>query len=203
MTTQTSAFANLEPRERRLLVGLAIVLGLLVFVFVPFLLVRRLHQREAEIQEINDLVATIQEQKEVVQKRRAAQAGTLARYAKPAPQLQRYLDELTAQNGLAAAETIDRPDLPHGKKFTERSTLVKLHKVNLLPFVKMMEAIAKSPHPIAVNKLSIKPRSGEPDQYEIELALSAYDRKDAPPAATPAPSGAPAATAAPDPDGDD
>lgn len=204
MSAGPSFWEGLAPRERRLVGALGVVAALFLFGFLPFLLVRRLHQREAEIQEIEDVAATLVEQREVVAKRRASQAGSLARYAKPAPQLQRYLDELTAQAGLSAAEVVDRPEVPHGKRFTERSTLLKLHKVGLVSVVRFLESIAKSPHPVAVNKLSLKPRSGEPDQYELELVVSAYDRKDGAPGGAPgAGSAAPAASAAPDDGGDE
>jgi general secretion pathway protein M len=60
-----------------------------------------------------------------------------------------------------------------------------MHKIGMLALAKTLEQIESSGHPVAVTKLNLKPRAGEPDSYEVELGVSAYDRK-AEPAAAPA-----------------
>jgi general secretion pathway protein M len=192
-----SALDKLEPRERKLLLGLGVAFAAVLLVLVPYLTLRRIRAERAAIQELHDVAQTVRESQKQMETKRAARNAVLARYAKPAPPLGAYLDELASQQGLVAAESTDRPEIPHGKKFSERVTVVRMHKVSMLPFAKMMERIAQSPHPVAVSKLSLKPRIGEPDQYEIELGLSAYDRKGDPVAAA---SAAPTASAAAAPD---
>jgi general secretion pathway protein M len=195
MTTGQGAVGSLAPREKQLLGAFGALLGVIVFVVTPYWMWRSLAKKALAVQELRDLAETVKEQESRISAQKAGQSQVLARYSKPAPQLSRYLDEVATQSGLLVSDAADRPEVPHGKKFTERVTVVKLHKVNLLPFVKMMERIAQSPHPVAVSRLSMKPRPGEPDQYEIELALSAYDRK-----GDPAPAGSaasPKASAAP------
>ena len=88
--------------------------------------------------------------------------------------------------------------VPHGKRYSERTTKVKIHKIQLLALAKTLEKIEQSGYPVAVTRLNIKPRSGEPDQYEVELAVSAYDRKAEVAAPAGASTAAPAASAAPD-----
>jgi general secretion pathway protein M len=71
--------------------------------------------------------------------------------------------------------------------------VVKIHKIGMLALAKTLEKIEQSGYPLAVTRLNVKPRSGEPDSYEVELGVSAYDRKaDAPvsgAAATASPAG--------------
>ncbi len=183
---------KLEPRERRLLTILLGVLGALVLLFVPIGLASMASSRRAENQEVRDLIHAIYDASGRVSERKAQKDALLARYARPAPPLAGFIEDSAKQQGLTAAESQDRPDVPHGKKYTERITVVKMHRIGMLPFAKMLERIETSGHPVAVTKLNIKPRSGEPDSYEVELGVSAFDRKGDPqPASTAAPTAAP------------
>ncbi|XXX77014.1 type II secretion system protein GspM [Sorangium sp. So ce134] len=184
---------KLEPRERRLLTILAGFLGVLVFLAVPIGLASVASGKRAENQEIRDLLQQIYEAAGKVSERKAQKDALLARYARPAPALAGFVEDAAKQQGLTAAESQDRPDVPHGKKYTERVTVVKMHRIGMLGLAKMLERIESSGHPVAVTKLNIKPRAGEPDSYEVELGVSAFDRKGDPQPASPAPSAAPAA----------
>jgi general secretion pathway protein M len=53
----------------------------------------------------------------------------------------------------------------------------------MLALSKTLEKIEQSGYPVAVTRLNVKPRSGEPDAYEVEIGVSSYDRK--PEAVTP------------------
>ncbi|KYG08355.1 hypothetical protein BE21_24120 [Sorangium cellulosum] len=184
---------KLEPRERRLLTLLVGFLGVLVFLAVPIGLASVASGRRAENQEVRDLLQQIYEASGKVSERKAQKDALLARYARPAPALAGFIEDAAKQQGLTAAESQDRPDVPHGKKYTERVTVVKMHRIGMLGLAKMLERIETSGHPVAVTKLNIKPRAGEPDSYEVELGVSAFDRKGDPQPASPAPSAPPAA----------
>ncbi|WP_437335094.1 type II secretion system protein GspM [Sorangium sp. So ce394] len=184
---------KLEPRERRLLTLLVGFLGVLVFLAVPIGLASVASGRRADNQEIRDLLQQIYEASGKVSERKAQKDALLARYARPAPALAGFIEDAAKQQGLTAAESQDRPDVPHGKKYTERVTVVKMHRIGMLGLAKMLERIETSGHPVAVTKLNIKPRAGEPDSYEVELGVSAFDRKGDPQPASPAPSALPAA----------
>ncbi|WP_437724523.1 type II secretion system protein GspM [Sorangium sp. So ce861] len=184
---------KLEPRERRLLTILVGFLGVLVFLLVPIGLASVASGRRADNQEIRELLQQIYEASGKVSERKAQKDALLARYARPAPALAGFIEDAAKQQGLTAAESQDRPDVPHGKKYTERVTVVKMHRIGMLGLAKMLERIETSGHPVAVTKLNIKPRAGEPDSYEVELGVSAFDRKGDPQPAAPAPSAPPAA----------
>lgn len=184
---------KLEPRERRLLTILLGFLVVIVLLLVPIGLASVASSKRAENQEIRDLLQSIYEASGKVSERKAMKDALLARYSRPAPALAGFIEDAAKQQQLTAAESQDRPDVPHGKKYTERITVVKMHRLGMLGLAKMLEHIEGSGHPVAVTKLNLKPRAGEPDSYEVELGISAFDRKGEPPPATPAPSAPPAA----------
>ena len=196
--TLRERFEKLEPRERRLLTILASILGGALLLALPIYVVKSVSDKRAENEELRALVDSIYDARATIAERKAKHDALLARYGKPAPALAGFIEEASRANNISAAESQDRPEAPHGKRYTERMTVVKMHKVGMLPLAKMLEKIEQSGYAVVVSKLNIKPRAGEADSYEVELGVSAFDRKpDAPAAAS---SAAPAASAAPDKD---
>jgi general secretion pathway protein M len=186
---------KLDARERRLLTILGGMVGAILLLAAPVGVWSVLSSKHRDNQEIRDLIQQIHASSAQVGERRAKHDALLARYAKPAPQLASLIDTAAKANGIAAAESQDRPEVPHGKRYSERITVVKMHKVGMLALAKTLEKIEQSGHPVIISKLNIKPRSGEPDSYEVELGVSAFDRKaDAPKAAAAADASAAAGT---------
>jgi general secretion pathway protein M len=170
---------KLEPRERRLLgilTGLVLVLLVLALPMYAWSAVR--DARDGNDQ-VRDLISDIYKARMGVGELRAKQEALLARYSKPAPALAGFIEDAAKANNITLADSQDKPEVPHGtgKRYTERMTVVKLHKVGMLNLVKLLEKIEQSGHPVAISRLNIRPRSGEPDSYEVELGVSAYDRK--------------------------
>lgn len=196
--TLRERFEKLEPRERRLLTILAGILGAAILLALPIYVVKTVSDKRADNDQLRALVDSIYEARASIGERKAKHDALLARYGKPAPALAGFIEEASRANSIAAAESQDRPEAPHGKRYTERMTVVKMHKVGMLPLAKMLEKIEQSGFAVVISKLNIKPRAGEADSYEVELGVSAFDRKpDAPP---PVSSAAPSASAAPDKD---
>ena len=67
--------------------------------------------------------------------------------------------------------------MPHGKRYDERSTKIVLRKVGMLKLVHLMEGIEKSGHPVTLSSLNIRKRAVEPDSYDVDMVVSAFDRK--------------------------
>lgn len=193
MSALGERFDKLDPRERRLLVALLGVIGGFVVLLLPVLLFTTMASKRSENQEVRDLIVTIRESAGKLAERRANYDALLAKYAKPAPQLAGFIESIAAEHDITVPESLDRPEMPHGKRYTERMAVVKLHKVGMRAVAKTLERIETSGYPVTVSRLSIKPRAAEPDSYEVELGVSAFDRKAA--AAPSAP--ASAASAAP------
>ena len=196
--TLRERFEKLEPRERRLLTILGGILGVGIFLAAPIGVVAMVGSKRADNDDLRALVDSIYDARSTINERKAKHDALLARYAKTAPPLAGFIEEASKANNITAAESQDRPETPHGKRYSERMTVVKMHKVGMLNLAKMLEKIEQSGHPVAITKLNIKPRVGEPDSYEVELGVSAFDRKaDAPASAG---SANPAASAAPEKD---
>ena len=189
---------KLDARERRLLTILAGVAGALVIMAGPIGLYSVLTGKQKENEELRELITQIYDARAQIGERKARHDALVLRYAKPAPPLASFIDEAAKVNGISAAESQDRPEVPHGKRFTERVAVVKMHKVGMLALAKTLERIETSGYPVAITRLNIRPRSGEPDSYEVELGVSAFDRKgDAPSSGSGAAGAAGTGTAAP------
>ncbi|MBK9262454.1 MAG: type II secretion system protein M [Polyangiaceae bacterium] len=168
---------KLEPRERRLLGLLAGIVVALLVLAVPLYAWSAVQDARSNNDQIRGLITDIYKARTNALEKRAKQEALLARYSKPAPALAGFIEDAAKQNNITVADAQDKPEVPHGKKYTERITVVKLHKVGMLNLVKLLEKIEQSGHPVAISRLNIRPRSGEPDSYEVELGVSAYDRK--------------------------
>ncbi len=172
-------FAKMEPRERTLLGGLAVAVGLIVFFFVPIYLYQGVTAERDKNQEMRDFIEKVRENRTKIDKKRAEKDAASLRYSRTMPPLASFLEEAAQENNITIDESQTRPDVPHGKKHTEHITSLKFKKIGMLGFVKMLEKVEKSNFPVSVTRLNIKPKS-EPDTYDIEVHVSHYERKGEP-----------------------
>jgi general secretion pathway protein M len=173
------ALDRLNPRERRLVNVLGIFFAVALVLAIPVGLETVVHAREADNQELAAALSAVQEARGPVRDRQEKKEALLRRYAKKAPPLAGFLEQAAAVDKLEVENSDDRPDVPHGKRYVERSTTVRLKKASLLPIVKFLEAIEKSGYPLEVSRLALRKRLGEPDSYDVEVGVTAYDRADA------------------------
>jgi general secretion pathway protein M len=175
---------RLNARERRLVTVLGTVLSCFVVLAVPFGLESVVHAREAENQELSTALTALQDGRAHVRERQEKKEALLQRYAKKAPPLAGFVEQAAQAEKLEVTDSVDRPEVPHGKRYTERGTTVHLRKSGLRPIAKFLEALEKSGFPVEISRLSLRKRTGEPDSYDVEVTVSAYDRVDAAPAAS-------------------
>jgi hypothetical protein len=166
----------LAPREKRLLLVLAGVFGVLILAAIPFGVAVLLSDAEATHSELIDALARIESEGEVVRERQAEREALLARYETPVPTLAGYLDKAAQASGITIPESKDPSPVAHGKKFEERFTSISLRKVDLLALVKFMERVSGGPEPIGITKLNIRKRGAEPNAYDVQMTVSAYHR---------------------------
>jgi hypothetical protein len=170
---------GLEERERRLL-GIALIVAVVGAVIAPpILLYAILHGRRGEVEAVRAAIAAIDDQSETIERGKAQKGALEQRYARPAPQLQAFLAKLAGDTGIEIPESQDRQAIPRGKRFDERSTKITLRKVGMLKLVKFLERIDRSGHPVKVLQIDIRKRT-EPDSYDVDMIVSAFDRKAAP-----------------------
>jgi general secretion pathway protein M len=173
--TLQERISKLEPRERTLLMGFAAFVAALIFLGLPYLLLKSVSDKRGENQEIRDYIDKVNESRSKIEQKRSQRDSLLARYAKTVPA--NFIEEAAKQNNVEIADTNKKPDIPHGKKFVEHVELIHIHKAGLLGLSKMLERIETAGYPLAVTRLDVKPRAGEADSYDVEAGISTFERK--------------------------
>lgn len=175
-----SAIDRLQPRER-LLVG---ILGGVLLAFFVFIALHLVSSSLDDIQEENEghseVLREIGRNRATFRETERQMRDVERRYATKAPPLQSFLEEKATSRGIEIRDAQDRPDVQHGKKFVERSVQIRLNKVDIRSFVDLMEDVSTSRHPMAVTKLRVRKRLAEPNAFDVEMTVSAFDRVGAP-----------------------
>lgn len=169
-------FEKLAPRERKLVTFLAALLGIGVLLSVPVSVSLAISGRAEANAKLSEAIRKIKDSRAEVDRRKAKREAIVGRYVNKAPPLAGFLEKAARDNKLDILESTDRTEVPHGKKYVERSTVVRLRKVPMLSLARMLEEIEQQRMPVAISRLGLRRRGGEVDSYDIELAVSAYDR---------------------------
>lgn len=171
---------RLDPRERRLFRLFVMILACALIVLVPIGTEAMLSSKHALSADYRTVIADIVASQPAVAKTDLKRQTVALRYAKPAPPLATMIDSLARELTLDVPESQDRPVVPHGKRYDERAVRLQLRKVGLANLARFMEKIEAAGYPIVLSKLNIRKRISEPDSYDVELIVSAYDRKELP-----------------------
>jgi general secretion pathway protein M len=169
--------SRLEPRERRLLGILGGVFGFMAFLAIPIGIAATVHSQSSENEDLRQAITSIDDAREKVEKVQAARDAVTARYAQVAPPLAAFLSKIAGEAQVEIPESQDRQAVPHGKRYTERSTKITLRKVGMLKLIHLMEGIEKSGFPVTLSSLNIRKRASEPDSFDVDMVVSAFDRK--------------------------
>ncbi len=169
---------TMNPRERRLLGILGFVGAIVLLLAVPFGLEALVHSAASENDDLRQALSDVQDARGRVRERQAKKDAIAARYAKKAPPLAGFLEQTARQQKLEVTDSTPLPDVPHGKRYVEHGTNIHLKKTGMLALARFLEALEKSGYPVAVTRLGIRKRSGEPDSYDVEVGVSSYDRSE-------------------------
>src|SRR3954469_7459957 len=171
-------FDKMAPRERRLVGWFAVALLVFLLLLVPMGASVMLASRRDTNRLLREASAAIRNARDEVRQRQARREAIVARYANRAPPLAGVLEKAARDNHMDIPESQDRAEVPHGKKYIERTTVVRLRKAGMLQLAKMLEALEQQHMPVPISRLNIRRRGGERDSYDVELGLSAYDRNE-------------------------
>ncbi|HMR76458.1 MAG TPA: type II secretion system protein GspM [Polyangiaceae bacterium] len=171
---------RLEPRERRLLGILGVVVVVLGVVLVPVSVTAYLASQRSDVRELKAAIDDIQAGRAQVERRALEKKQVLERYQKQAPAMASLLEKHANEAKLEIPESQDRAMVPHGKNYEERSTKIVFRKVGMLNLVKFMESVEQSGHPVSISRLNIRKRGTEQDSFDVEMVVSAFDRKEEP-----------------------
>ena len=184
---------GLSAREQRLAQILAVVAAVILLLGLPIGLESYVVAQRDTNADLKDALDSVQTSRADMRASQGKREALKQRYNQRAPELAGFLEQMARKQKLEVTDSVDRPPLPVGKQFTERSTAIHLKRAGLLPISKFMESLERSGTPIAITRLNLRRRTGEQDSYDVELAVSAYDRTEKPKAEG-KDGGAPAAT---------
>jgi hypothetical protein len=168
---------RLEERERRLLGILVVVALLMVLMLFPLAVTAALHSQRSDNQEIREVLAEIARSRPVIQRERARRRAIEQRYARPAPPLAALLSKFAEASEIEIQETQDRQPIPQGKRYEEKATRITLRRSGMLAIVRFMERIERSGYPVSITQLGIRKRGVEPDSFDVDMVVSAFERK--------------------------
>ena len=178
----TERLGRLSARERRMAMTLGGIVAFLLLIALPGGLEWSVYSRHGEVADLRGALDAVQSARSQVRDRQARKDAIASRYAKKAPPLAGLLAELARAQKLEVTDSVDRADIPHGKKFTERETTIHLKKSGMASIAKFLEAVESTGYPLSISRLNLRRRMGEPDSYDVELGVSAYDKTEPAPA---------------------
>jgi general secretion pathway protein M len=167
---------GMDPREQKLLLVLVSIFGVMVVLLIPLGVMTVLSQRQTQNEDLQHAIDQLHAQRDRILDEKAQRQKVIDRYKKEAPALAGFLTKLADASQIEIPEIKDRPPVPIGKQYEERSTGISLKQVGMFNLLKFMERIAQAQHPVSVSKLNIKKRSGAPDQFDVEMIVSAFHR---------------------------
>lgn len=180
---------RLEDRERRLLFVMLAIVAAGIVMLPPLAVSAMVHSRKSDVEAVQEALSAIADEKEVLDRVRAEKSAITMRYARPAPPLAAFLSRLASETNVEILESQDRQAVPHGKKFEERTTKITLRKVGMLNLVRFLERIEQAGHPLRISQFNLRKRATEPDSYDVDMVVSAFDRKVEPKAEKASPAG--------------
>jgi general secretion pathway protein M len=172
---------EINARERKVLVILGFVGACLLPLAIPFGIEALVRSAQGDNDDLRQALADVQDARGKLRQRQVEKDALVARYAKTTPPLAGYLEQMAHQQKLEVTDSTPLPDIPHGKRYVEHGTNVHLKKTGMLALSLFLESLEKSGYPIAVAKLDVRKRSGEPDSYDVEVGVASYERTTAAP----------------------
>jgi general secretion pathway protein M len=174
----TARIDRLSARERRLVTLLGGVFAFILLIGAPVAMTMLVYSRHSDNDDLRAALEAVQSARSSIHEHQAKKDLIASHYARRAPALAGLLAQIARDQKLELADSVDRPDVPRGKKYTERNTVVHLRKSGMLSVAKFLEGVEKSGYPVAVTRLDLRKRNGEPDSYDLEVGVSAYDRNE-------------------------
>ena len=180
---------QMNARERRLVQLLGTIGAVVLVLAVPFGLEAWIHSARSDNEDLRQALSDVQDARARVREQQAKKDAIAARYGRKAPPLAGYIEQTARQEKLEVTESTPLPDVPHGKRYVEHGSNVRLKKTGMLALAKFLEDVEKSGFPVSVSRLNVRKRSGENDTYDVEVAVASYDRTEVATAPTPPPAG--------------
>lgn len=167
---------DLNRREQRNAIVAVSVIGATVFLSVPGALVYYTSALRDQSTELRDALEKVHAARLPIVERKHKRELIVARYREKAPALDSFLEERAREQKLELSDAVGRPEIAIGKRYIERTTVVHLKKAGMGAIARWLESIATSGKPLIVSRLNLRKRTGEPDAYDVEVGVAAFDR---------------------------
>ena len=168
-------FSDLSPREQRLIGILAGIFGLVIAFLVWVRVSDAFGGVRAEMERAQALTAEIEEKREDLSAKFAAQAEKRER--DPVPKLATFLEEISNRRAVpvdnyGAEKTIPTKD----KRYAETSMEVKLKKVTLEQASSFLEEVENASEAAYTKQLELNlPRKDQRDSFDVTLNIATYE----------------------------
>jgi len=178
LSTLQSRFANLSDREKILAVALIAILCITMAAVAFGLVKMKTDDLEATIDENARVLDELKEKKTTLSEQLQKKQLEEARFEIATPPLLGLLEKLAGEAGMEIPESRDLPDETIAKKWVHKSAEIRLRKIGLETLVHLMVKIRNEnrAYPLAITKLNIKKRAGEPNSYDVQMTVSTYSK---------------------------
>lgn len=177
------AFSNLNPREQRLVTLFGFILGGLLVIGLPAFLQVLVITRRADNEQLREAIQGIQTARSTLRERQSRRESIQQRYASKAPPLAGFIEQTARAQKLEVTDSQDRQAVPVGKKYTERTTVIHFKKAGMYALAKFLEGLEAKGHALRVSRLNVRKRAAEPDSWDVEVGVTAWDRVEPAPGA--------------------
>jgi len=169
--------AGMSAREKRLALGMVIVMG----IFAIFLIVFFINSAIGDLEEENMIRAqtlkyiSAMKPEYLESKRLEASGRTLSRM-KPTP-LRTLVDGVANKIDTPDPDTKELSDQHLGNEWIVHAVEVSIRNMGLEKLTKFMEEVEanRRKFPIAITKLEIRNRKHTPDSFDVKMTISTYE----------------------------
>lgn len=169
-------FERLTPRERTMVTALGITFVVTVTLMITFVVSDSIATREERNQAMRQALRDLDTHRDAYLKAKAKADQLEGKLSKSGTQLQGYLEQAAKESGVVIPETNEKPALPAGKSFLERSVDLRLNKVTLEALAKFMKKVETGTSVVAVTSLNIRTRDDKHVDLDVEMSVSTYER---------------------------
>jgi Tfp pilus assembly protein PilO len=167
---------SMAPREKRLVLALAVTFVVCVLGFVWIQVASSLSRMEAQNATAREALRLIAEHQDDILEKRNSPDDPERQIPDTAQPLSTYLEGLAAQAGnMSIPDSNPRPAVVKGK-YRELSIDISLHGVSLDQLTKFLRLVETSAPGVVTQRIKVHPFISAHDKLDVELTIAAYEK---------------------------
>ena len=169
--------AGMSAREKRLALGMVIVMGTFAIFIVVFFVDSAIGDLEEENMVRAQTLKFISKKKpEYLEDKRLEATGRTHSLTKPTP-LRTLVDGVANKVDTPDPDTKELSDQHHGNEWIVHAVEVTIRNMGLEKLTKFMEEVEanRRKFPIAITKLEIRNKKRTPDSFDVKMTISTYE----------------------------